>query len=142
MMYSLNFTIEPITNQCQFTNYMKKTLSILLGALLLLPIFNVVAQAVVKYGSFTKTITGTTAAQLVTTNLYVKSVTLRGQKSARTDNSDKVYIGWTSTDDTQAFPIAVGGEIVIEAGGDRQLNLKDIYLDVLQSGDGVVVFYK
>ncbi len=141
-MYSQNFTIEPTNNQCQFSNYMKKMLSILLGAVLLLPIFNVVGQAVVKYGSFTKTITGTTAAQLVTTNLYVKTVTLRGQKSARTDNSDKVYIGWTSTDDTQAFPIAVGGEIVIEAGGDRQLNLKDIYLDVLQSGDGVVVFYK
>lgn len=121
---------------------MKKVITLALALCLSLPIFNVVAQIMVKYGSFTKTITGTTAAALVTTNLFVTSVTLRGQKAARTDNSDKVYIGWTSTDDTQAFPIAVGGEIVIEAGGDRKLNLKDIYLDVLQSGDGVVVFYK
>lgn len=119
-----------------------KTMAYLLAAFLLIPVAGLVAQQTVKYGSFTKTITGTTAAALVTTNLYVKTVTLRGQKAARTDNSDKVYVGWTSTDDTQAFPIAVGGEIVIEAGGDRMLNLKDIYLDVLQSGDGVVVFYK
>ena len=119
-----------------------KTMAYILAAFLLVPVVGLVAQQTVKYGSFIKTITGTTASALVTTNLYVKSVTLRGQKSARTDNSDKVYVGWTSTDDTQAFPIAVGGEIVIEAGGDRMLNLKDIYLDVLQSGDGVVVFYK
>lgn len=97
----------------------------------------------VKYGHFVKTVADTGTPEAITsTNLKCSSVTLLGIKAARTANAGTVYVGWTSANDSQFFPITASGEIVINAGDGRTINLAEIYVDVLNNGDGVGVYYK
>lgn len=111
---------------------------------LLLFAFAIAAQQnPTKFAHFVKTVASTSTPESITsTNVFCDAVTLLGIKAARTANVGVVYVGWTSNDDTQFFPISISGEVLIEAGQGRHINLKDIYIDVLNNGDGVGVYYK
>lgn len=109
---------------------------------LLMSVLLLIAQPV-KFAEFIKTVADTEIPEQVTTNnIYCTSVTLLGVKGVRDNNAGIVYVGWNSTNNTQFFPITAGGQVVIEAGQGRTINLKDIYVDVLNVGDGVGVYYK
>jgi hypothetical protein len=104
----------------------------------------IVAQNM-KMGHFVKEVTSTSTPETITaTNLSVETVTIRGVRGdGRTANVGTVYIGWTSANDTQFFPVLSNGEIVLGTpGSGRKLRLNEIYVDVLNSGDGVGVYYQ
>ena len=112
-------------------------------SMLLLSVLLLIAQTPIKYAAFTKTVADTGTPEAITsTNLRCASVTILGVNGIRTNNTGTVYIGWTSGNNTQFFPVTSGGEIVITAGENRTINLADIYVDVLNNGDGVGVYYK
>jgi hypothetical protein len=93
-------------------------------------------------GQFPKTVTLTTVPErLTSTNLWCNTVTLVGKSEFRTDNAGTNYIGWSSVDDDQHFPLVPGGEIVITAPPNGQLNLYDIYIDVTVATDSVIAIY-
>lgn len=114
------------------------------AAALLLAAIVAFGQSVFQYGQFIKTVTAADPPEGITsTNLLVHSVTLKGIKGARTANVGTVYIGFTTNNDEQAFALTSGGEVVIQARTESgRINLKNIYIDVLNAGDGVGVFFE
>ena len=70
-----------------------------------------------------------------------RRATFFGKLQARTNNTDTVYLGWNSTNDTQVVALGSGASLVIEAPPDSWLDLYDLYLDVTSTNDGVVVVY-
>lgn len=89
------------------------------------------------------TISAATATPTVFTNAntWVRKVTIRGKKAARTNNTGTVYVGPTSGNDTQGFDIAAGGEAILEAAPGCLINLADWYVDVETANDGVMLVY-
>ncbi len=69
-----------------------------------------------------------------------------GKKSNRTSNASEIYIGPSNpalTNDLASMKIppwsSAGDEFVIEAAPGCKLSLHDLYIDVVTSGDGVLV---
>lgn len=84
-------------------------------------------------------------AQFSTTNLFVRTVTVRGcgqGGTARGTNTTTVWIGTTSGNDTQTYPIDPGREAVITAPLGHWLNLADWYFDVTTANDGVTLIFQ
>lgn len=103
---------------------------------------SVVAQSPTQPAGFVKTVASTGTPEAVSsTNLFVRTVTFTGIKAARTANAGTVYVGFTSTNDEQFMSIASNGQLVMTAPEDRVINLKNIYIDVANNGDGVGVAY-
>ena len=121
------------------------TITALVG--LLLALFTTSSEAAAGLrmvgNQFAMTNTVTTVPKALTndTALRAKAVTIRARIDRATTNSAVIYIGWTSTDDAQLFPVASDGEIVITPpdGSGGYLRLSDIYVDVGSAGDGAIV---
>lgn len=117
-----------------------------LAAALLLLAFTICAkaQSPMAYGQFITTNTSTTVpVQLVTTNLYVKSVTLIGKSFYQTTNTTAVHIGFgNSTNTRQGITIDPGSYATITAPFQSIHNLSNIWLDVSTANDGVIVIYE
>lgn len=73
---------------------------------------------------------------------FFKRATVYGKLHARTNNTDTVYLGWNSTNDTQTVAITAGSNVVLEAPPNSYFDLYDIFLDVTSTNDGVVVVYE
>lgn len=76
------------------------------------------------------------------TNIYATRVTILGKASPRTTNTGTVYVGPSSGNDTQPYPVTAGGEVVLRAQDTAPFNLRDWYVDVLNSGDGVTIIFQ
>lgn len=74
-------------------------------------------------------------------DIFFRKATLLGMKTARTDNAGLVWAGWSAADGSQPFRINAGGEASFEAPIGEKWSLGDIYIDVENAGDGVVVSY-
>lgn len=88
----------------------------------------------------TSTTPGTPVA-LVATDTYCQQAVIFGYKAlARTANTGDVYLGLSATASQQ--PLVLKSEESYLLGGQmKRLNLAELYLDVANSGDGVVVMY-
>lgn len=80
--------------------------------------------------------TGTPEA-LAVDGTYVTTVTIWGIKAARSNNTGTVYLDSTSTNDAQAVPIGTGSYVTLTASPGKLIDLNDLYLDSVTSGDGV-----
>jgi hypothetical protein len=76
------------------------------------------------------------------TNIYASRVTIIGKASPRANNAGTVYIGTSSGDDSQPYPVTAGGEVVLRAPDTAPFNLRDWYVDVLNAGDGVTIIFQ
>lgn len=77
------------------------------------------------------------------TNIYATRVTILGKKAPRQDNTSTVFIGPSSGENTQPYPVTAGGEVVLRAPDTAPFNLRDWYVDVLNtSGDGVTIIFQ
>lgn len=76
------------------------------------------------------------------TNLYATRVTVIGKASPRSTNTSVVYIGPSTNDSAQPYPVNPGGEVVLRAPDTAPFNLRDWYVDVLTSGDGVTIIFQ
>lgn len=101
---------------------------------------NVEAQQRIQLGQFPISVT-TTAAAVVSTNLYCKSATFVGKDEFRVDSVDTVYIGFSATDDAQYYPLAPGGTVVITAPEGKSFNLKTVYVDAASTPADICVIY-
>ena len=72
---------------------------------------------------------------------YFRQATIIGKKSARTNNTSAVYLGVSSTNDTQAITIQPGESQTISMPREGMGDLNDWYIDVETAGDGVIVIY-
>ena len=84
--------------------------------------------------------TGTPEA-LAAKGTFFRDATLIGVKAARTNNAGVVYLGISTTDNTQFFDIQPGEMVGIQALPGEKYDLNDWYLDVLNAGDGVAIIY-
>lgn len=111
--------------------------------LLIAGISGALAQARRGYAQFSKTASATgTPVQFTNAITQAGSVTVLGKSAPRTDNVGDVYIGITSGNDTQAYKIAPGGEVVIPLGVGEVTDLQHWYVDVTTANDGVTVIYR
>lgn len=85
-----------------------------------------------------------TPERLAAPGTYVSSVTLFGQRLARVPNTDPVWFGSTSADDSQLVQLTPGtaefpngSAYSFTAPPGRVIDLGDIYVDVETAGDGV-----
>lgn len=88
-----------------------------------------------------------TPERLAAPGTYVSSVTLIAQRLARVPNTDPVWIGSTSANDTQLVQLTPGTEdfpngsaYSFTAPPGRVIDLGDIYVDIETAGDGVTYF--
>lgn len=84
-----------------------------------------------------------TPTQFVTTNLWVRTVTILGKVSARVNNAATVYIGPTSTQNEQAYPVTAGGTVTITAFPGTEFNLREWYMESPAGvGNNIIVIYQ
>jgi hypothetical protein len=101
-----------------------------------------IAQAIKGTGQFsTVNSTAATPAQFTNATVLCMEVTILGKSAPRVDNTGDIYVGPTSSNDTQAFKIAPGGEVVIKVTSGF-INLAGWYVDVTTANDGVTVIYR
>lgn len=85
--------------------------------------------------------TNLTAGVSATTNIFARRVTIIGKASPRSANTSTAYIGFTSGNDTQPYPVLSGGEVVLRIPDNETINLANIWVDVGTAGDGVTIIY-
>jgi hypothetical protein len=83
-------------------------------------------------------VTGTLTAKA---DLWFRRATIIGNNAIRTANTGTVYLGLSSTNDTQGIVITTAAERTIEAVQGARLNLADLWLDVVSINDGVLIFW-
>jgi hypothetical protein len=74
-------------------------------------------------------------------DLYYRTAHFRGLKAARTANTGIVYLGLSSTNDSQPLSIATSAVLTLEAPTGARHNLADLWLDVATNADGVVIWW-
>ena len=129
---------------------MKKLLIIGLMLVFLFVLFfaRSIAQGVIGWGTIyatnasTSVPTNFTAGVSATTNIMATLVTVIGKSSARGINSGTVYVGITSGNDTQPYPIAPGVEVVMRAPEGKVFNLKEWWFDVDTANDGLTIIFQ
>ena len=72
---------------------------------------------------------------------HASKVTFIGNNAARTANTGTVYVGPTSTNDTQVLAITTGQVMTIECAPGEWIDLYEWYLDPVTANDGVVILY-
>jgi hypothetical protein len=84
-----------------------------------------------------------TPKALTSTSTLCRKVELVAQHADRTANAATVYVGFSSTNDTQLRPLVPGGTLVFEepAGTGKQIDLSLIYVDAGTLNDGVTFTY-
>jgi len=83
----------------------------------------------------------TPVALSATSKLFQRATIIALKTLAGGTNSGNVNLGASSTVNQQPYVLEPGDEIVLEAPIGKQWNFTDWYLDVANSGDGVVVIY-
>lgn len=79
-----------------------------------------------------------TPEPLVGVSTLVSQVTLFAQKTGRTGaNATTIYWGWSSANDSQLNPLAVGASITITAPEGKLIDLALLYIDATTLTDGV-----
>jgi hypothetical protein len=78
-----------------------------------------------------------TPEALATTNL-VHSVIIRAGRTARVSNTGSVWIGTTSTNDSQLIELIPGAVLTISAPPGKYIDLATIYVDSVTLTDGVI----
>ena len=73
--------------------------------------------------------------------IFFRKATVIGNKAARTANAGIVYFGTGSGNDTQAFALAAGAVIYINAPVGCKMNFADWWVDVATAADGVTIIY-
>lgn len=102
-----------------------------------------VAQAIRGYGQFSVTNDDVDVPVVITNaTTTAESVTLLGKSAPRVDNAGDVYVGPSSGNNTQAYRVPPGGEVVIQLQKGDATNLRLWYLDVTTADDGVTVIYR
>lgn len=92
---------------------------------------------------FSKTVAASgTPERLSATPRKFRQATFIGYSSARVVNTDSVWLGASSTNDSQVFEVPAGGQAVIEAVEGTSLDFYDIYADAVVNGEGVTILYQ
>jgi len=78
---------------------------------------------------------------LATEGTFYRWAVIIGKKSARSANSDRVYLGVTSGNNEQPYEISPDRYITLDAPPGTKIDLATWYLDVTTAGDGVVIIY-
>lgn len=81
----------------------------------------------------------TVPVRLSSNHVAFASMTIIGNKAERTANTGTVYIGPTSTNDTQPLAIATGATITLVAPPGETIDLYNWWLDPASANDGVVL---
>lgn len=81
----------------------------------------------------------TVPVRLSSNHVAFASMTVIGNKAERTANTGTVYIGPTSTNDTQALAITSGATITLVAPVGETIDLYNWWLDPATANDGVVL---
>ena len=104
--------------------------------------FTALADVIIAMREYQKTNADTgVPVRISSTNLYFKTATIYGKKSARVNNTGNVWIGMASTNDTQFVLITPGSSVTITDAQEFVHDFKDIYLDVATADDGVMILY-
>jgi hypothetical protein len=90
----------------------------------------------------TKSIVNVAAGTLVAkAQLWYRHARFVGLKAVRTANTGIVYLGLSSTNDTQPVSIAASATLTLEAAVGARLDLGDLWIDVATNADGVVIWW-
>lgn len=81
----------------------------------------------------------TVPVRLSSNHVAFASMTVIGNKAERTANTGTVYIGPTSTNDTQAIAITTGATVTLVAPPGETIDLFNWWLDPATANDGVVL---
>jgi hypothetical protein len=93
-------------------------------------------------GQFTKTVSDADVPEaLCSSETYFRWAVVMGKKAARSNNSDRVYLGTTSGNNEQPYEIKSGETITINAPPGQKMDFQNWYVDVQTAGDGVIVIY-
>jgi hypothetical protein len=76
------------------------------------------------------------------TNIYASRVTIIGKAGPRTTNTSTVYVGPISTNDFQPYPINPGAEVKLVAPDTAPFNLRDWFVDVGTTNDGITIIFQ
>lgn len=74
-------------------------------------------------------------------NLWYRRVRFLGNKDTRSANTGTVYLGLSSTNDTQPLAITTGATVSLDAPEGARLDLGDLWLDVATNADGVLIWF-
>ena len=84
-----------------------------------------------------KTVASTTVPERIASDHFpVTNAIIYGRKAVRTNNVADVWIGPESADGQQVGQIVPGGVFTV-----TEIDLYDVYLDVENANDGVVILY-
>lgn len=81
-----------------------------------------------------------TPEALAASSTLVQSLIIKAYKSRAAQNTGLVWIGHTSTNDAQSYPLSPGDSLAFEAPPGKKIDLNTIFLDVETAGDGVTFF--
>ncbi len=120
---------------------MKRNISIFF-AVMLVPLAVFAFGGLVSTKQLIKTNSSTSVpVRIAPLGTYASKVTFIGNNAARTANTGTVYVGPTSTNDTQTLAITTGQTMTIECAPGEWIDLYEWYLDPATANDGVVVLY-
>lgn len=92
---------------------------------------------------FIKTVSASDAPEaLRSVQTIFREATIIGKRAPRVNNTGRVYLGVTSGNNTQSFPIGSGETVTLTAPGSLQYDFRDWFLDVDDNGDGVYVLFR
>jgi len=92
--------------------------------------FTALADVIIAMREYQKTNADTgVPVRISSTNLYFKTATIYGKKSARVNNTGNVWIGMASTNDTQ-FGWTVGGGVEIMRHANWSVRAEGLYVDL------------
>ncbi len=87
--------------------------------------------------------TNFTAGVNATTNIRATIVTILGKPSPRGVNTSIAYIGTTNVNDSQPYPVPIGGEVIMRtARPNEYYNLAEWWVDVGTVNDGITILYQ
>lgn len=81
-----------------------------------------------------------TPEALAASSTLVQSLIIKAYKSRSAQNTGLVWIGHTSTNDAQSYPLSPGDSLAFEAPPGKKIDLNTIFIDVETAGDGVTFF--
>lgn len=78
---------------------------------------------------------------VVKADLWFRGAKLVGNNAIRTANVGLVYVGPDAADGTQGLAIASGATVSLDVAPGARLNLADLWVDVVNANDGVLVIW-
>lgn len=114
------------------------------GTLAVQPVAAAVAsETLLTPSEITKTVAASgTPEALAADGTFFHVAKIKAIKASRAANTGTVYLGCSSSNDSQPIELGAGDEITIDVGvNGAKLDLNDFYLDVATNGDGVTIQY-